>query len=399
MITVEEATQLILSQTKDFGVESISWDKSLGRVLAEDIHADRNFPPFNRVMMDGIAIRKEDFDTGLRKFPVKGLLAAGDPPFELHGSGTCMEIMTGSALPKSVNCVIPYEQVTIADGLAHVDRDNVTNMMNVHLEGMDRNKGDLLIASGTEIGQAEIAILTTVGAVQVLVNQLPRITIVSTGDELVDVDQSPLPHQIRKSNVYALQALCREFSIEPNVIHIPDSKNEIRKELQGILDVTDVLLLSGGVSKGKKDFLPEILEELGITKSFHRVKQRPGKPFWFGYSEKLTCFAFPGNPASTFMCSIRYFQPWLQLSLGLGSIEILATLEEDFNFKPDLTYFLQSAVSLDQNGRLKAIPRTGQGSGDLANLVDTNAFLEMPRERDNFEKGQIFRCWPFRKII
>jgi molybdopterin molybdotransferase len=193
-----------------------------------------------------------------------------------------------------------------------------------------------------------------------------------------------------------LVSLLQNLHIKADTAHILDDKETLKSTIKTYIETYDVLLFSGAVSMGKFDFIPEVLEELGVEKLFHKVKQRPGKPFWFG---KKTCternrsdktvFAFPGNPVSTFVSCIKYFYPWYNKSVGLEPSKIEAVLSEDFFFKPNLTYFLQ--VKLHQeNGVLVATPISGKGSGDLANLVDADAFLELPEEHSNFTKGSIF---------
>ncbi|MFK5958277.1 MAG: molybdopterin-binding protein, partial [Lutibacter sp.] len=158
----------------------------------------------------------------------------------------------------------------------------------------------------------------------------------------------------------------------------------------------DVLLFSGAVSKGKFDFIPEVLDELGVEKLFHRVKQRPGKPFWFGKKGSKTIFAFPGNPVSTYASCLKYFYPWYYKSVGLSpENKQQAILSENFYFKPNLTYFLQVKVS-KKDGKIYATPVTGRGSADLANLVDSDAFLELPDDRSNFTKGEVFSLITYR---
>jgi molybdopterin molybdotransferase len=194
-----------------------------------------------------------------------------------------------------------------------------------------------------------------------------------------------------------MDAVLGTWGLTPDLLHLPDDPAAIEATLGSCLKKYDVLLMSGGVSMGKFDHLPEVLEKIGVRKLFHKVSQRPGKPFWFGRSDSTVVFAFPGNPVSSFMCLHRYFQPWLRVSQGLQAIENqYAVLAEDYFFKPDLTYFLQVKLAAGQDGCLLATPVTGQGSGDLANLVDTDAFLELPIDRQDFKAGEVFPVWIYR---
>ena len=252
----------------------------------------------------------------------------------------------------------------------------------------------MILTNDTLIRPAEIGILATVGITRPEVYKLPSVTVISTGDELVDIEQTPLPHQIRKSNVHTLVALLKSLGIEATTLHLTDSKTEIRTTLETVLNNTDVLMLSGAVSKGKFDFLPEILEELGVVKHFHKVQQRPGKPFWFGTTSSCTVFAFPGNPVSTYCCAIRYFKPWLENCLHLNPTSDSARLTEEVKFDKPLTYFLQVKTSIE-NGQLLAQPVPGKGSGDLANLTRANAFLEIDKETNLAKKDSLHRLWWF----
>ena len=397
MITVEEVDKLIKKALLSTKTISVPLSKSLGRVLAEDIFADRDFPPFNRVMMDGIAIRYTDWIEGIREFKVQGLQPAGAPATTLSESGSCMEVMTGAVCPAQADTVIKYEYVTLKDNKAIVDADHeITAKQHVHPQGSDRALNDLLIPKGGVITASEIGVLATVGKETVQVRQRLRVAIVATGDELVEVNETPLPHQIRKSNVYTLQAALKEKGFRSDIFHIVDSKEKLREDLKNILNDHQVVILSGGVSKGKLDFVPEILTELGVEKAFHFVKQRPGKPFWFGTYSKGVVFALPGNPASSFVGLNRYIIPFLFRSESTEPRKIKARLAEDFNFKPDLTYFLQVKLEYDNEGHLMATPHKGNGSGDLANLVEADGLLEIPMGKTDFKKGEVFDCMVYR---
>lgn len=390
LIDVKDALQIVLRETESFGTEAIDFKESLGRVLRENINADREMPPFNRVSMDGIAIKTSVFASGKRNFKIENIQAAGSEQLILENENHCIEAMTGAMLPIGTDAVIPYEMITIEKGFAHVHLDEVQFFQNIHKKGLDRKEKELLISENTKISSAEIGVLATVGKSKVQVAVLPKVAIVSTGDELVEVDEFPEPYQIRKSNVHTLYSLLKRFEIKPDLYHISDSKEALRKRIDILLKEYDVVMFSGAVSKGKFDFLPEILNELGVVKHFHKVRQRPGKPFWFGKKNQTTIFAYPGNPVSTFVSCLKYFVPWLLKSLKLNfENQSFAILGEDFNFKPKLTYFLQVKI-INKDGSLMAFPDAGNGSGDLANLSKNDGFLELPSNRSEFKKGEVF---------
>ncbi len=396
MITSEEALQLVLNAKQDFGVEKIPFLNSVGRILKEDVVADRDFPPFHRVSMDGIAIDFNQFNKGKRTFPIEGIQAAGSTQMSLKNSENCLEVMTGAVLPKNTNAVIRYEDVTIKNGIAKIEINAITDFQNIHKKGKDRKEGAILVPKNTKISVAEIGVFSTVGKSMLKVSRLPKVMIISTGDELVDVIESPKPHQIRKSNVFTLFSLLERLEIKADIDHIVDDKIKLESKIANYLQSYDALLFSGAVSKGKYDFLPEVLENLGVEKLFHRVSQRPGKPFWMGETKSCKVFAFPGNPISTFVNCMVYFYPWYYKSNAISIEEETAILTQDVEFKPDLTYFLQVKLS-NKFGHLLATPIQGNGSGDLASLVDADAFICLPKTKEStFKQGDNYPIIRFR---
>lgn len=396
LTSVKKAIDYILSNTEDFNSEEINFNTSLNRILAEEIIADRDFPPFNRVSMDGIAIDFNEFEKGVTTFKIEGVQAAGSSQLTLKNTKNCIETMTGSTLPNGTNAVIPYELISIKNGIACLDTSNINYYQNIHKQGTDRNQNDLILAKNTLISTADIGVLATVGKAIVKVKKRPKVMIISTGDELVEVNKQPKSYQIRRSNVHTLVALLDKLNIKTDNIHISDDKEQLKVTIKQLLNNYDVLLFSGAVSKGKFDFIPEVLNDLDVKKLFHKVSQRPGKPFWFGKKERTTIFAFPGNPVSTYVSCLRYFYPWYKKSVGLPyENSNFAILDQDYTFKPNLTYFLQVKL-LNKKGCIYAIPIVGHGSGDLANLADVDAFLELPTGKNEFKKGEVFNYIQFR---
>jgi molybdopterin molybdotransferase len=397
MITVQQAEKLILENTRDYGAEIVLFDESLGRVLAEEIKTDRDLPPFNRVTMDGIAINYAAINQNIKSFKIKATQAAGDTPVEIDADDECIEIMTGAALPGSVDTVIRYEDVEIKDGQATLLVDNISKGQNLHLKGKDKLKGEGILKPGTMITPAVISLVSSVGETELRVKRLPRVVILSSGDELVEVSSTPSPYQIRRSNSYMLQAILAKQGVKGAVKHIPDDEGIIKQQLGLCLQHYDVILLSGGISMGKFDYIPQALKDLRVEQVFHKVQQRPGKPFWFGKHENgVVVFAFPGNPVASFMCMQRYFVPWLNTSLGVQPKEpVYGVLADDFTFEPALEYYLQVKVNYSNSGLLLAKPLAGNGSGDFANLAETDAFMELPADKTEFKKGEVYQIWPF----
>ena len=218
---------------------------------------------------------------------------------------------------------------------------------------------------------------------------MPKIAIVSTGDELVDVAETPLPHQIRTSNTLSLFAALEKEKITPTLLHIRDEKEVMLQQVENAINNHDVLLLSGGVSKGKFDYLPEILEELKVEKLFHRVLQRPGKPLWFGkqHEKNVTVFSFPGNPNSTFVNFHIYFKRWLAASLELETSTSEVILKSDIANNPKITRYLLVKTKA-KNGQFQAELLNENGSGDLISLANADGVIVLPPEKD-FKQGDI----------
>ncbi|HMQ46215.1 MAG TPA: molybdopterin molybdotransferase MoeA [Saprospiraceae bacterium] len=398
MISTTQATELILAHSSDWGTVSLPFEQCLGRILAEPILADRDFPPFDRVTMDGIGIAFKAYEGGQRRFPIRGIQPAGAAALQLPSADACLEVMTGAVMPSGVDSIIRYEDLLIENHQAAVQIEQVQRGQNVHPKGSDRKQGDTIVPAGSRIGASEIGLAATVGNSTLQVRRLPRVAVIATGDELVDVHALPAPYQIRSSNGHQIAAQLQAWGLSTDKRFVGDSLAATVQCLRDSLEQSDALILSGGVSKGKFDYVPEALAQVGVKQVFHQVAQRPGKPFWFGVSPAgKPVFALPGNPVSAYMCTVRYVQPWLRKSLGEAPMTpVYAALSAPFSFQPALTYFLQVHTHFDPaNGCLMADPISGKGSGDLANLGQTNGFLELPADQSNFEKGAVYPVWLF----
>ncbi|WP_375436231.1 molybdopterin molybdotransferase MoeA [uncultured Hymenobacter sp.] len=409
MLSVEEATHCVAATIHSLPAEFLALPLAAGRILREDLHADRDFPPFNRVAMDGIAVRFAALATNPSEFRIERTQFAGQEPTPQLDPHAATEIMTGAMLPEGTDTVIRYEDLTFRTDEATGQRFATIQVPpphaghNVHRRAADRRQGELLLAAGTYLGAAELAVAATVGATTVAVTRRARVAVVSTGDELVAIAERPLPHQIRRSNALMLQAAAEQAGAITQAFHFNDDVAALQQGLPPLLTDFDAIILSGGVSKGKADFLPEVLREIGVQQIFHEVQQRPGKPFWFGQSpEGTVVFALPGNPVSTFVNFYRYARPWLlgvqqpavtALS-GVGAVS--AVLAADISFRPKLTHFLLVRLEHSSSGQLLAYPERAGGSGDLASLLTSNAFLELPPEQELFPAGTVLPAWSFR---
>lgn len=400
MITVEKAEELVLKKSKSFGVEKVPLSDSLNRVLAEDIFADRPYPPFNRSTMDGIAIKFEDYKSGTLEFRIISIVAAGQKPSELKSPHECVQIMTGAALPNTCDTVIPIEDVVINNKTTKVVSGSVKKGQYVHLAGSDKKSGDMVLKKGTIIDPTVIPVLASVGKGHVTVSKLPKIAVITTGDELVEIDKKPNPYQIRRSNGYAIESLLSEFKIRIDKYHIVDDKVLIKNKLQKCLINYDMLILSGGVSKGEFDYVYQVLEQLNVKKIFHGIAQKPGKPMWFGINKKgVQFFALPGNPVSTFLCMRRYVIPFIEKSLGIKKSSYItnAILRKDTFSISDLTLFTQATLSTE-NGKLMAEPLPHNGSGDFIGVAGADCFIELPPQKSTHKKGKTYNVWPIKSL-
>jgi molybdopterin molybdotransferase len=393
MISVEDALKLIQENLPDFGDTCVTADTLLPGTLAEDIFSDRDYPPFDRVMMDGIAVNYNVWKEGKTSFRLEGIAPAGEPQKKLLNPDSALEVMTGAPLPENTTLVIPYEHITMTDGVAviHVIQDR-SPMENVHLSGSDTKCAERVLKSGEKLNGPAWGIAASVGKKNLRMKKNPSVLIISTGDELVDIEDSPLPHQIRRSNAYALRAslLQNDFS-EVALSHLKDDELEIKKHLETHLGKFQLLIYSGGVSKGKFDYLPSVWKSLGVKEIFHGVSQRPGKPLWFGKHEKsgTVILGLPGNPVSSLVCLHRYL---------LSHKKIHTVLTEEIRFKNHLTYFVPAKLESSSDGRLLAHPMPIQNSGEFTGLAGSDGFIELARDKAVFSKGEVCLFHPWRKI-
>jgi molybdopterin molybdotransferase len=377
-------------------IESLPVAQCAGAVLRENVYAERDHPPFDRVSMDGIAIAS-GAAASHRRFRVQATQAAGEAPLTLRNGEHCIEIMTGAVLPVGCDCVVPIERVHLDNGTAEVDQAAVlAPWKNVHRRASDQSQGALLLSTGTVLHAPEIAVAASAGMARLRVSGQPSIIVISTGNELVEPGEPIAPHQIRRSNAYAVAAALREHGFQRVAEdHIADDAGVLHERLSQHLRTHEVLVLSGGVSMGKFDLVPQTLEALGVQRLLHGVAQRPGRPMWFGTTpEGRAVFALPGNPVSTLVCLSRYVLPALFAAMGVRSSDseriALATALE---WAPALTGFMPVKVTHDEWGRPWATPCPTNGSGDFTALALTDGFVELPPGPTSLNKGFLTRLY------
>lgn len=382
MISPSEAHRLILQSAKLLPIESVALPKAVGRILRENIVSDRDQPPFNKCLMDGIAISFDAWQKGQRSFHVEATVAPGVSPKPLKDPSRCVRIMTGAVVPKGCDCVIPIEQILL-DGVTAQPRDwtMIKKYQSIQHQGADGKKGQTLLEAGCRLWAPHIGIAASVGKDTLKVSALPQVAVVSVGNELVDIKKPVKQFQTRLSNSYALQALLNQAQLaQVEIFHLRDNQKLLLHTLKNLLGKYDVLILSGGVSMGEFDYVPGVLLQLGIKQSFHKVSQKPGKPFWFGTSKnKKAIFALPGNPVSTQICAYRYVIPFLKKASGLEFKQEFIPVSEKVNIQSDLTHFLPVI-----QGKLITI----HGSGDFASLGRADGFIE-------YESHKAQNQWPY----
>lgn len=401
MLTPAEAEKIILDSVVPFHREDCPLLSAHGRILRDNLTADRDLPPYDRVTLDGFALRASALAAGRREFKVEATQAAGMRPFKLSDRPeACVEVMTGAVLPEGADCVVPYEETTREGAAVTVSAAAAAFAAGhaVHRRGGDHRANEVIVPAGTRLTGREVAVAAACGHRTVTVSAHPKIAVVATGDELVEIDMPVAAHQVRRSNDYALRAaLSGAGYTNVSRFHLRDVRHEIEHLLWHIIAEFDVVVIVGGVSKGKFDFIPAELIRQEVKKRFHGVAQRPGKPMWFGVGPRHTLvFALPGNPVSCYTCLHRYVIPALDRGCGLiPAPRRLVALAEPVTFKPALAYLLPVKLASGPRGELLATPVATNTSGDFTGLLGSDGFVELPADVSEFPAGYTARYWPW----
>ncbi len=389
-LSVIQAEKIIAKTTRPLRVISLPLVQSLGKILAEDLTADRDQPSTDRSSMDGIAISFSAWQKGKRSFKIIGTQRAGFQQKTLSNKDDCLEIMTGAVIPKGCDCVIPIEYFEIKNNVALLKASvNVKRDQFIRKQGSEYQKGTVLLKKNNIINPNYISVAGSIGKSVVRVYS-PRIAVIGTGDELVEIDKPVKAYQARRSNGYAIEAILKRFGYgDVKRFHFNDDLFVLRKGLKEILSKFDIIILSGGVSMGKFDFIPQVLEELGVCVSFHKVNQKPGKPFWYGLTrEKKPVFALPGNPVSTQICAYRYLLPYLKKSAGVKEVGQFAILNKSVTTHSSFTLFLPVYLKQSSDAKTLAVPVHFAGSGDYAALTNADGFIELLPQKQKLPKGK-----------
>ena len=397
MQSIENALELILSNKQNFGTETISIHDCLDRVLAEDIYADRDYPPFNRATMDGYAIISQDINIGKNNLlKITDTIHAGEAKQFALESGNCIKIMTGAPVPKRANAVIRIEDTHINGNEIHFNVKQVKENQNIAIQGEDARKGDLLIKKGTKLNPNSISVLAVTGHAKLEVYKLPIIAIVSTGNEIVAVESVIQPHQIRDSNVHTLKNSLLNYCISAiQTALIVDDKIVLKNTLSELLD-TDIIIISGGVSKGDADYVPEILKHLGVIEIFHRVSIKPGNPLWFGKMPNGgVVFGLPGNPISVQVGYKVFIESFIRKCFDMEPIEpLFLPLLGEKSKKSNFTEYFPCKLTHENKKSGLAINKMNT-SGDISTTNNSDGIAIHPSEKQTIEKGEFveFYFW------
>jgi molybdopterin molybdotransferase len=324
MINYREAQKIVNQQAHSFGTEIIGLEEAYGRVLAEPVMADRDYPPFNRSTMDGYAVRFADLTGNIRVFRAVETVYAGAAATRPALPGECYKIMTGAPVPVEMDLVIRREETDEEEGVVTIagHSDEWRPYLNIARRGEDMRFGDTVISGPCVCEPPVIGLLASLGMKELTVQALPRVALLTTGNEVVPVDVQPGDAQIRNSNRWLLQSLLKSRGIDISLYqHAPDDRAILQDSIRSALSC-DLLILCGGVSAGDADHVPSVLEALGIQKLFHKIAIKPGKPTWFGKAPSgAMVFALPGNPFSCLVNFVLLIQPFLQACYGLSTAE------------------------------------------------------------------------------
>ncbi len=392
MISVSEAQRIVLENTPILPpqIAPVS-STTLGLVLAQDVASDLDMPPYDKAMMDGFAIRAENLASGKGEFDIVEEVMAGQTPTKTLGPGQATRIMTGAPIPDGADAVVMIERTSIDKNRVRIEDTPPSVGQNVLRRGREMGQDEVVLKAGTRLRPQEFGLLASVGKTAVMVHPAPVVAILSTGDEVIEPYLKPGPGQIRNSNGPMLVGqVCRAGGVPRFLGIAKDNKDQLQSLVQEGL-AANVLMLSGGVSAGKADFVPEVLEELGVEAKFHKVKMKPGKPVYFGTKDNKVVFGLPGNPVSSMVCFELFVRPAIRKMENQDSHLpniIRAILTDEFQYRSDRpTYYPAKLGEEDGSFRVTMVPWFG--SADLRGLSAANAFAIVPKGENQFPAGHV----------
>ena len=383
MITFEEALSIVNNSAKEKAFETVSMLDALDRVLAEDVFSDMDMPPFNKSAVDGFACRKEDIYAEMELMEV---IPAGKKPEKDISKGQCSKIMTGAMLPIGADCVVMVEDTFEKDNKVKFTKENTNS--NICLKAEDIRKGDLVLSKGTLIKTQDIAVLASVGAVNPKVFCKPQVGIISTGDELVEPDCIPEISQIRNSNAWQLIAQVHKAGAIANYEGIAlDTKESTFEKITNAFDKNDIVILTGGVSMGDFDYVPEIMKEIGVDILFKSIAVQPGRPTVFGIKDDKYIFGLPGNPVSSFVQFEMLVKPLLRKMMGIIEDIPVLNIPIGIDFKRKKTERKSFIPVIIKEGLI--FPVEYHGSAHIHSYAFANGIIWMEKGQSEIKKGEI----------
>jgi len=402
MRTVTEALELVLQHSQLGATKKIALAESLGLTLAESIVATADSPPFDKSMMDGFAIRSTDISGEGTQLTVSERTTAGQVPQKNVGAGEAIQVMTGGAVPAGCDAVIPVELVDDQGETISINIPSIGSGKNIMKQGESMRTGETVLPAGRGITPAQLALLAELGRYEVSVYGRPRVAVLATGNELVPVDRQPGPGQIRNSNEPMLTAQIQSAGATPQPLGIArDEHDMLKSKIEAGLQ-NDVLILSGGVSAGVLDLVPQVLTECGVEQVFHKVQLKPGKPLWFGVRSeseqggRCLVFGLPGNPVSSLVCFELFVKPALRCLQGLKqpAKPLQAELSQAHLVKGGRPVYHPARWQVE-NGQLTAHPTRWVGSADLRGTAEANGMIHFPPREAAYEPGETVELFPW----
>lgn len=401
MLSMDEALALIVEHAGRQPTTQVDLLDALGCTLATPVTSDIDSPPFTKSLMDGFAVRTEDLPNKQGALTRIGEVVAGAVATQAVGPKEAMQIMTGAPVPDGVDAVVMVEKTKLDGRTVHLDDPDLEPGQNIMPKGRELSMNETVLEPGHQIGTPEIGLLATVGCPRPTVYQRPTVAVMSTGDELVEPDQTPGPGQIRNSNASTVAALVAQADASLMALGTAkDEEDDIRTKLTRGLNA-DILVLSGGVSAGKRDLVPKVLTDLGVQEIFHKIRFKPGKPLWFGKKDDTLVFGLPGNPVSVLVC----FEVFVKTALRARQTVdpplppfVSARVQDTFPYRTRRTT-LHPARLWTAHHQYWVQPTSWYGSPDLRALTAANALVEIPIGDGPHEAGTALRALPIRPLL
>lgn len=385
MVSVQEAIARIQEKIQQMPVIELSLYNGLGKVLAENVIANINVPSFDNSAMDGYCFK---WIEGQNEYDVVAQIQAGDTQNVAIGNFQCARIYTGALIPKDVDTVIQQELVSVSDGKIKIDLEKAKKGANIRTEGSQSKIGDIVASAGTKISPSLLGLLASNGIENVKVFDEPKVSIIITGNELVNVGFSLEKGQIYNSNEFALKALLKVSGLNHiDVFHAVDTLESVVDQISKANESADIVILTGGISVGDFDFVKLAMQQIGVEELFYKVKQKPGKPLFVGLSNEKWYFALPGNPAAVITCFNQYLKPTIEMLMGHQQSFLpiaMLPLKEDYYKNAGLTHFLKGFYTFNDVELLK-----GQESFNLSSFNVANCIVQLPEELDIVQKGTL----------